>query len=242
MNVYFTGDIHGNVDDLIHRFRDIELTEDDVIILLGDVGLNYFENYRDTHRKLDIMTNFPCRLFCIHGNHEMRPEKMPFYVESPAFEGKVWMEMQYPRILFAKDGERYRIGDHTFLVIGGAYSIDKYYRIEKGWNWFKDEQPSDAAKTKILDDAKINPNVDFILSHTCALSDQPRDQFIPGFDQSRIDSTTEEFLQTVKETMTYRYWLFGHYHINRWISDNTVCFYDGVLSLDQILNRNEGYE
>lgn len=30
------------------------------------------------------------------------------------------------------------------IVIGGAYSVDKFYRLSKGYNWFEDEQPSDS--------------------------------------------------------------------------------------------------
>lgn len=33
------------------------------------------------------------------------------------------------------------------LVIGGAYSVDKYYRLENDLLWFADEQPSAEIKT-----------------------------------------------------------------------------------------------
>lgn len=36
------------------------------------------------------------------------------------------------------------------IVIGGAYSVDKFYRLSKGYNWFEDEQPSDSTqKTRL---------------------------------------------------------------------------------------------
>ena len=54
--------------------------------------------------------------------------------------GKVWVEEAYPNILFAKDGEIYDIAGMKTIVIGGAYSVDKFYRLSKGYNWFEDEQ------------------------------------------------------------------------------------------------------
>ena len=41
-----------------------------------------------------------------------------------------------------KCGEIYNINGKSILVIGGAYSVDKEYRLLKGWSWFKDEQPN----------------------------------------------------------------------------------------------------
>lgn len=32
------------------------------------------------------------------------------------------------------------------MPIGGAYSIDKYYRIRNGLSWFDTEQPDEAIK------------------------------------------------------------------------------------------------
>ena len=51
---------------------------------------------------------------------------------------KVWVEEAYPNILFAKDGEIYDIAGMKTIVIGGAYSVDKFYRLSKGYNWFED--------------------------------------------------------------------------------------------------------
>lgn len=47
--------------------------------------------------------------------------------------GKVWVEEAYPNILFAKDGEIYDIAGMKTIVIGGAYSVDKFYRLSKGY-------------------------------------------------------------------------------------------------------------
>ena len=41
---YISGDIHGCVTDVIYFCERNELKADDTIILLGDVGLNYYGN------------------------------------------------------------------------------------------------------------------------------------------------------------------------------------------------------
>ena len=34
-------------------------------------------------------------------------------------------------------------------MIGGAYSIDKHYRLAMGYGWWSDEQPSPQVKEKV---------------------------------------------------------------------------------------------
>jgi 3-oxoacid CoA-transferase subunit A len=45
------------------------------------------------------------------------------------FGGKVFIESDYHNLIFAKNGEFYTIDNKKVLVIGGAYSIDKEYRL-----------------------------------------------------------------------------------------------------------------
>ena len=41
--IYFTGDVHGQIDDLLRRldYKKIPHTADQIIVLLGDVCVNY---------------------------------------------------------------------------------------------------------------------------------------------------------------------------------------------------------
>lgn len=47
------------------------------------------------------------KLFCIQGNHEERPENMKSYKEVEMFDTKVFIENEYPNLIFAKNGEHY---------------------------------------------------------------------------------------------------------------------------------------
>ena len=61
----------------------------------------------------------------------------------------VFVEDAYPNLLFAVDGEVFDMGGLQTIAIGGAYSVDKYYRLMNGWNWWPDEQPTPEMKKGI---------------------------------------------------------------------------------------------
>lgn len=76
--VYYTGDIHGNAKDLVAFVNRFKLTDSDILIILGDVGANYYGDKRDQNCKNALASMKPT-VFCIHGNHERRPATVPSY-------------------------------------------------------------------------------------------------------------------------------------------------------------------
>ena len=146
--IYLTGDTHGQFERIISFCERQQVQPESTFIILGDVGLNYYGDRRDNRGK-DNLTKIPITFFCIHGNHEMRPSKELGYQVKEYHGGKVWVQPEYPNLVFAIDGEIYDFFGHSCIVIGGAYSVDKYYRLARGYNWFEDEQPSDEIKEKV---------------------------------------------------------------------------------------------
>ena len=130
MKYYVTGDIHGDFNDLSYRIKENGIKTGDCLIILGDAGFNYFQNAREIILKSSA-NDLGITLFCIRGNHEIRPANIGTYKEKVWNEGKVWYESDFPNLLFAKDGEIYNINGNKALVIGGAYSVDKYYRAAR---------------------------------------------------------------------------------------------------------------
>lgn len=96
--------------------------------------------------------------------------------------GKVLYQEQFPKILFPVDGEIFDLNGLKCLVAGGAYSVDKYYRLQHGGKWFEDEQPSDAIKIKVMEQV-LNKHIDVIFSHTCPEKYIPTECFLSGIDQ-----------------------------------------------------------
>lgn len=223
---YITGDTHGDFSRYLAFTEQIQLTENDVMIVLGDAGLNYYTGEKDEARK-SFVNSFPFTTFCIHGNHEMRPADIPTYQLKEYYGGTVWYEEAYPHILFAKDGEIYRFGEYSCIVIGGAYSVDKYYRLARDWAWFPNEQPSAEIKVYVEQQlAKHENQIDIVLSHTCPLKYEPTEVFLSGIDQSSVDKSTEEWLNGIEARINYRRWYCGHYHTTKKIDKMQFMFED----------------
>ena len=203
-----------------------ELGKEDVIILLGDVGLNYFGADKDRENK-KILADFPNYFLCIHGNHEMRPEDAGCYELINWHGGKVWWQPEFPNLIFAKDGEIYDLDGKKVIVLGGAYSVDKYYRLAHDYQWFPNEQSSAEIK-KFAEEQldRVNWKVDAVFSHTCPYKYRPLEAMIHGIDQSTIDTITEEWLDLIEDKLDYKKWYCGHWHINKRIDKMEFLFHD----------------
>ena len=49
--VYYTGDIHGSKYEITRFCKKMSLTVSDIVVLLGDVGANYYGDERDHELK-----------------------------------------------------------------------------------------------------------------------------------------------------------------------------------------------
>lgn len=213
--IYLTGDTHGQFERIISFCERQQVQPESTFIILGDVGLNYYGDRRDNRGK-DKLAKIPITFFCIHGNHEMRPSEELGYQVKEYNGGKVWVQPEYPNLVFAIDGEIYDFFGHSCIVIGGAYSVDKYYRLVRGYNWFEDEQPSDEIKEKVERMlSERDWKIDVVLSHTCPLRYEPTEVFLSMIDQSSVDKSTEQWLDTIESRLHYERWYCGHYHTDK---------------------------
>jgi len=221
--IYLTGDIHGDPTQVELFCSKMQLTEKDTIVMLGDVGLNYYGGKRDRLPKR-ILSSLPVTFLCIHGNHENRPQNIPEYKPTIWNGGRVLVEEEYPNILFAEDGEIYDLDGVKALAIGGAYSVDKFYRLQRGFGWWVDEQPSEETKRKIEAFLSARKDIDIILSHTCPKKHIPTEMFLPMIDQSMVDNSTEEWLDTIEDAVNYKAWYCGHWHTDKRIDKMHFLF------------------
>lgn len=226
VNVYVAGDLHGKtkpVEDFWLRCKLSEKmsTHENVLICLGDFGGNFFFNERDRKFKQKLC-KYPFTYFVIRGNHEERPSECvlanpdKWHIES-YFNNFVYVENDFPQIKYALDAPNiYEILGYRTLVLPGAYSVDKNYRLQNGWTWFSGEQMTEEEKvraTHLCED--VNWDVDLVLSHTCPSLFTPTDLFLTFIDQSTVDKSTEQFLGELEFKLKYRLWLFGHFHADR---------------------------
>lgn len=224
--IYITGDTHRRFERVRDFCNKMNTTKEDVLIVLGDAAINYYRDESDVNLK-QVLSKLPITLFCIHGNHEVRPQIIKTYSEAEWRGGTVYMESDYPNILFAKDGEIYDFNGKKTIVIGGAYSVDREWRLLKGWHWFEDEQPDKTIKRRV--EERLNDNnwsVDIVLTHTVPLKYEPTEVFIPGIDQEKVDKSTEFWLDGIENGLTYEKWYAGHYHIDKSIDKMRFMFND----------------
>ena len=234
---FCTGDIHADLKS-IERIKKFcinnNTTKEDLMILLGDVGANYYLDERDIKTK-EALASCPITFLCIHGNHEERPENICGYSIINYGGAPCYFQYEYPNILFPKDGV-ININNYRCLILGGAYSLDKKVRIARGgdWKWFSSEQMSDNTKRYINSIISKDNSFDYIFSHTSPLNYEPKYLFLSSVDQNTVDKSMEFFLQYVYDSINYedlKKWYLGHYHSDELLSEKIRLVFNDILEL-----------
>ena len=243
-NWLITGDTHGrNCDRLRHIKENMPeyAPEETAVIILGDVGFLYYLDSSDRRNKKSA-SQYGYTIYCVHGNHEARPgEKRGMHlIHDDAVGGPVWIEDEFPLIRYFCDWGHYNIAGHKTLVIGGAYSVDKWYRLQNGWRWFEDEQLKEFEMDACLRNAK-GREFDLILSHTLPYNYLPTDMFLKSINQSTVDNTMEIWLQELSQTIEWKIWLGGHFHVDRIQAPYVEIFYQEIEPLQAIVDRWNKY-
>lgn len=177
------------------------------MIILGDACINYHLDDWDDFIKKQL-SEYPVTIFRIHGNHEERPENIKGYELKKWHGGQVYYEKKYSNVLFAKDGEIFDFDGNKAVAIGGAYSVDKYYRLARRMQWFESEQLDEATKMYVesqLD--KCSWKVDYVLSHAAPEKYEPVEFFLPFINQDEVDK--------IENKLEYEKWYLGHYHCEK---------------------------
>lgn len=237
-----TGDTHG----LSGVYKRIEMIfskslinpKESALIILGDAGFNFWLTNNERNRKKDL-GKYGLYIYCVRGNHEERPENLGYnliYDENVC--GEVYLDADCEYIRYFQDGGEYIIDGYDVLTIGGAYSVDKNYRIAaaggvEGSGWFPGEQLTESEKVAIEEKVQ-DKYYDFVLTHTCPIQWEPRDLFLPFIDQDSVDKTTEKWLSKISQNIRWVIWCFGHYHASRAESPCVQQFYGDFATLHDI--------
>lgn len=236
-NIYVTGDKHRDFDSIVKFCNEVPTTKDDLMIILGDNGVNYYGDDRGDLRIKKRLQNLPITFMMIRGNHDKRPSESMGYreqlISTYNYDGYFLVQDAFPSLLFARDGAFYHLKQKNVFVAGGAYSVDKYYRLERGWHWFPDEQmtPDEMSQADRLlrFAADQNIHIDAIMTHTCPYKYRPVDLFLPGLDQSTVDDSMEQWLDTVESRFLYDRWYCGHWHTDRSVDKLRFLYQDFIL-------------
>ncbi len=250
------GDCHGNFQWLHNETLNQYKPEETAIIILGDAGINFWLNKTDRNLKRNIeLTGYT--LYLVRGNHEARPTDLDNVekIYDSNVHGFIYWQPEYPHIRYFKDYGDYIINGYHIYVIGGAYSVDKWYRLERVGmtpktniptksGWFSNEQLTKAEMHEAEWEMKCyGYNFDFIFSHTCPYSLMPTDMFLSFVNQSTVDNNMENWMDTIyQKNRGKSIWLWGHFHADRLEAPHCEMYFNDIEELSNIAARWERYD
>ena len=251
---YVTGDKHG----IITIDKDLHQDPNAAVIILGDAGFNFYLGKKDQKLKTYVSEHSKCTWYVVRGNHEARAQDVPNMKEiyDEDVSGLVYIEDGFDKIRYFKDWGIYTISGYSVAVIGGAYSVDKWYRLTnagvtnkldpkylnpKVTGWFPNEQLSTKEMCQVETDLG-GKSFDFVLTHTCPISWEPTDVFQPVVDQSTVDKSMEIWLDELKSKINWGIWLWAHYHVDRIERPHCEIYYNDFEKLDVIYKRWIDYD
>ena len=246
--IFITGDIHGEPKRFsTNSFQEQkEMTKKDYMIILGDFGLVW--DYRGESEYemywLDWLEAKPFTTLFVDGNHENhdRLDAMPV----DQWHGGTIHRIR-PTVLHLMRGQVYEIEGRTFFTFGGASSHDhpdgllepddprvkewsrdpyKVFRVNKR-SWWDRELPSEKEMEEGRNNlAKAGWKVDYVLTH-CASTGIAK-HIDRGFEDRDI---LTDYLQEIRQKLTYDTWFCGHYHVDTRIGPEDVILYEQIVQL-----------
>lgn len=219
MATFLKGDIHGNLFEIIDFINRFNLGKNDNIIILGDCGIAWRKDKKDLAQNIKLWNECGngVKLYFIDGNHENFNILNSLPIENNM--GKI-----ADNIYHLRRGQVYEFENKKILVCGGADSIDKYRRIEN-FTWWKEE----AISQETIDDIPAG-HYDYVLTHCCPRSVFEKNRIylstLQFLDENKINHSSEDMLEQLKNKITFDHWFFGHYHINCNLDEKFTCLFE----------------
>lgn len=224
MATFLKGDIHGNLFEIIDFINRFNLGKNDNIIILGDCGIAWRKDKKDLDQNIKLWNECGngVKLYFIDGNHENFNILNSLPIENNM--GKI-----ADNIYHLRRGQVYEFENKKILVCGGADSIDKYRRIEN-FTWWKEE----AISQETIDDIPAG-HYDYVLTHCCPRSVFEKNRIylstLQFLDENKINHSSEDMLEQLKNKITFDHWFFGHYHINRNLDEKFTCLFEDFMEV-----------
>ena len=236
MKIYISGDTHGIQDaGKLARIRKDDISEDDYIIICGDCGVLWHEDF--TKEFVEFFESLKATVLFIDGNHE----NYDMLNALPVVEilgGKAHKVSE--RIYHLLRGEIFTIGGRTFLAFGGADSHDKVFRIPHK-SWWKEERITEQNTLDATNNLqKYGNKVDYVLTHSPSpkFKEKIIDELvqcgeeIPYYLRDKLlkNTPSEWQIDKLEKIVEYRAWFSGHLHADIHIGKN-YSLYDDVLTI-----------
>jgi calcineurin-like phosphoesterase family protein len=226
--IMLLGDTHGNTKFVINKVIPAARAKKiNWIYQVGDFG--YWEHQTSGIDYLDAvngkLAEAGINLLFIQGNHDKVSMISRTYMEQDGFyklRTHIW---------YAENGTVWSpdSGKTNFMALGGAYSVDKRWRLEqenkiflqnihpemrehypnqyKETLWFPEEEISDAELDVILN--RVSERVDVLLTHDKPISAQPPIDLLPIAECEPNQRRIQKAVNTLKPKLL----VHGHFHV-----------------------------
>ena len=150
--IVFVGDIHGEFGRLRYDIR--RQYKNAYVIQVGDFGMGFHKpGYYETEFKQlnETLETHNCHLYAIRGNHD-----------DPEYFKETHNPFDYKNITLLADYSELELLNKKILLVGGAVSVDRMYRIPGRSYW--DKEPFVLKPKEELE--KFLGKYDFVVTHT----------------------------------------------------------------------------
>ena len=188
-------------------------SQDDLLILLGDVGLR-FADTEENRRFDDLLLSTKKNIAFLDGNHENFA-----YINS--FPAEQWNGGQVhrltPHLVHLMRGNIYRLEGKTFFVFGGCKSSPRWKEMGL---WYPGEEPEPEEIALAHQNLSAHEyKVDYILTHKYEQT-PPHGTCCPEL---------QKLTQYLETHVTYRHWYAGHWHKNQAIDETHSVVYEPAV-------------
>lgn len=195
MRVGICGDWHGDpnfANGVLHALHARGITE---IIQCGDFGYGWDNQYVPSVS--GVLKKFGQTLRWVPGNHENYD-----MIDQLMQHDAQWLTDE---IYVLDRGERFTIGDTSFVGIGGAHSIDRDMRVQ-GVSWWPQETLTYRDVHRIIE--AVEP-CDVVVAHDAPVTAELGGGF---FKDDPISLSNRRLLQHAVDHLQPQFLFHGHYH------------------------------
>lgn len=240
------GDAHGNTGYMITLINRTEVQMADRVFVLGDFG--YWEHQHDGVKFLNNVNRYAERsnvtVYFLDGNHDKTSLLLEKYGDNKDDEGFLIVREW---IRYAPRGHRWTWNGTRFAAFGGAYSVDKAWRLEQerkkslaierknafrdpgnqlsldtsGTLWFPEEEMTDDDMTRFLEDRN---RVDIILAHDKPFASTPK------WNRKDIDLCWPNQNRLQRAVVALKPKLFFHGHLHYHYTDEIRAGDDEIFT------------
>jgi len=200
------GDIHGDIATLKYSIDAAYDRGATALIQVGDFGLYNRDGIDSGFRR--VCKGSPIPVYFIDGNHDDCTRWTEMTDVTQVFDDA--------NLFYIPRGTVMQLDERRIGFLGGAASIDKNIRLQRGWHWDDREEVTQAQIDLLIKNAVGGP-LDFLITH-CPPSSVIHEHFDPmwklrfgvGLDWT---DPSQELIETVWKELGFPFIISGHMHM-----------------------------